>query len=105
MTLVQPAVDMVFRGRRVVRDRALIMAIVNRTPDSFYDRGATFADHAAKAAIAQAVAEGADMIDLGGVAASPGEEVTVQEEINRVVPTVEWIRATYPDVLISVDTW
>ncbi|GDY33435.1 dihydropteroate synthase [Gandjariella thermophila] len=99
------AVDLVFRGRRVVRDRALIMAIVNRTPDSFYDRGATFADDAAKAAIDRAVAEGADMIDVGGVAASPGDEVTVDEEIRRVVPTVEWIRATYPDVLISVDTW
>jgi dihydropteroate synthase len=95
----------VFRGRRVVRDRALIMAIINRTPDSFYDHGATFADDAAKAAIGKAVAEGADMIDVGGVAASPGDEVTVDEEIHRVVPTVEWIRATYPDVLISVDTW
>jgi dihydropteroate synthase len=81
------------------------MAIINRTPDSFYDRGATFADDAAKTAIDQAVTEGADMIDVGGVAASPGDEVTVAEEIRRVLPTVEWIRATYPDVLISVDTW
>lgn len=104
-TVGSSAVDLVFRGRRVVRDRALIMAIINRTPDSFYDRGATFADDAAKAAIDQAVTEGADMIDVGGVAASPGDEVTVEEEIHRVLPTVEWIRATYPDVLISVDTW
>jgi dihydropteroate synthase len=99
------AVDLVFRGRRVVRDRALVMAIVNRTPDSFYDHGATFADDAAKAAVEKAVADGADMIDIGGVTASPGAEVTVEEEIRRVVPTVEWIRATYPDVLISIDTW
>ena len=99
------AVELTFRGRRVARDRAMIMAIVNRTPDSFYDRGATFADDAAKAAVDRAVAEGAEMIDIGGVAASPGDEVTVEEEIRRVVPTVEWIKATYPDVLISVDTW
>lgn len=93
------------RGRRVVRDRALIMAIVNRTPDSFYDQGATFADEPAKAAVARAVAQGADIIDIGGVAASPGDEVDTEAEIARVVPTVEWIRATFPDVLISIDTW
>jgi dihydropteroate synthase len=81
------------------------MAIVNRTPDSFYDRGATFADDAAKASIDRAIAEGADLIDVGGVAASPGAEVTVEEEIRRVVPTVEWIRSRHADVLISVDTW
>ncbi|MGH8966107.1 MAG: dihydropteroate synthase, partial [Actinomycetes bacterium] len=81
------------------------MAIVNRTPDSFYDHGATFGDEAAKAAIDRAVAEGADMIDIGGVAASPGDTVTAEEEIRRVVPTVEWIRERHPDVVISIDTW
>jgi dihydropteroate synthase len=99
------AVDMVFRGHRVTRDRALVMAIVNRTPDSFYDRGATFAEDAAKAAISRAVDEGADMVDLGGVTASPGDEVTAEEEIARVVPLVEWARNRHPDLLISIDTW
>jgi dihydropteroate synthase len=99
------AADLVIRGRRPVRDRALVMAIVNRTPDSFYDQGATFDDDAAKAAIDRAVAEGADMIDIGGVAASPGEDVDVEEEIRRVVPTVEYIRERYPDIVISIDTW
>lgn len=99
------AVDMVFRGRRVVRDRALIMAIVNRTSDSFYDQGATFDEDAAKAAIDRAVTEGADIIDLGGVTASPGTEVTTQEEIDRVVPMVEWTHTRHPDTLISIDTW
>jgi dihydropteroate synthase len=97
--------ELVIRGRQPVRDRALVMAIVNRTPDSFYDHGATFADDPAKAAINRAVAEGADMIDIGGVAASPGDDVDVDEEIRRVVPTVEYIRERYPDVVISVDTW
>ena len=97
--------ELVIRGRRPVRDRALVMAIVNRTPDSFYDQGATFADDAATAAIDRAVAEGADMIDIGGVAASPGDEVDVDEEIRRVVPTVEYIRERYPDIVISIDTW
>lgn len=99
------AVDLVFRGRRVVRDRALVMAIVNRTPDSFYDQGATFAEDAARSAVQRAAAEGADVIDIGGVTASPGAEVDAEEEIQRVLPTVQWTRATYPDLLISVDTW
>lgn len=94
-----------FLGRPVAGDRALIMAIVNRTPDSFYDRGATFSDDAAKAAVARVIDEGADVIDVGGVKAGPGGVVDPQEEIARVVPFIEWLRATYPDQLISVDTW
>lgn len=92
-------------GRPVATDRALVMAIVNRTPDSFYDRGATFTDDAALAAVDRAVAEGADLVDIGGVKAGPGDLVDTAEEIRRVVPFVAAIRERYPDVLISVDTW
>jgi len=81
------------------------MAIVNRTPDSFYDRGAAFTDEAAKAAAHRVIEEGADVIDVGGVKAGPGDAVDADEEIARVVPFVEWLRDTYPDQLISVDTW
>ncbi|GAB3242237.1 dihydropteroate synthase [Mycolicibacterium hippocampi] len=94
-----------FLGRPVAGDRALIMAIVNRTPDSFYDRGATFTDDAAKQAVHRVVGEGADVVDVGGVKAGPGHTVDVAEEINRVVPFIEWLRAEFPDQLISVDTW
>ncbi|BBX68896.1 dihydropteroate synthase [Mycolicibacterium psychrotolerans] len=94
-----------FLGRPVAGDRALIMAIVNRTPDSFYDRGATFTDEAAKQAAHRVVADGADIVDVGGVKAGPGQTVGVDEEIARVVPFIEWLRATFPDQLISVDTW
>lgn len=92
-------------GRPVAADRALVMAIVNRTPDSFFDRGATFTDEAALAAVDRAVAEGADLVDIGGVKAGPGEVVDAAEEVRRVVPFVAAIRERYPDVLISVDTW
>ena len=81
------------------------MAIVNRTPDSFYDRGATFTDDAAKAAVQRAIDEDADMIDVGGVKAGPGDGVDADQEIARVVPFIEWLRETYPTQLISVDTW
>jgi dihydropteroate synthase len=89
----------------VATDRALVMAIVNRTPDSFYDQGATFSDGAALARVDAAVAEGADILDIGGVKAGPGADVDVAEEVRRVVPFVEEVRARHPSVVISVDTW
>jgi len=98
-------VQSTFLGKPVAGDRALIMAIVNRTPDSFYDRGATFTDEAAKAAVHRVVEEGADVIDIGGVKAGPGGPVGPDEEAARVVPFIEWLRSAYPQQLISVDTW
>ncbi|MDF0530044.1 dihydropteroate synthase [Tsukamurella sp. 8F] len=81
------------------------MAIVNRTPDSFYDRGSYFADDAAIARVGAAVAEGADLVDVGGVKAGPGQEVDSAEEIRRTVPFIARIREAHPDLIISVDTW
>lgn len=92
-------------GRPVAVDRALVMAIVNRTPDSFYDQGATFSDSAAMAAVDRAVDEGADLVDIGGVKAGPGDLVDTDEEIRRVIPFVAAIRDKFPDLLISIDTW
>jgi dihydropteroate synthase len=83
----------------------VIMAIVNRTPDSFYDQGATFTDEPALERVARAVAEGAEIIDVGGVKAGPGEEVSAQEEIRRTAGFVAEVRRRHPDVVISVDTW
>lgn len=84
---------------------AQVMAIVNRTPDSFYDKGATFAADKAISRIDDAVAAGATIIDIGGVKAGPGDEVTVAEETERVVPLIAAARSRHPDVTISVDTW
>ena len=81
------------------------MAVINRTPDSFFDAGATYELGAALAAADRAVAEGAGILDVGGVKAGPGDEVTVAEEIRRVRPLVAALRARYPGVVISVDTW
>ncbi|WP_253827589.1 dihydropteroate synthase [Prauserella aidingensis] len=87
------------------RDRPLVMAIVNRTPDSFYDRGATYAADEALAAAERALADGADIIDVGGVKAGPGADVDVDEETRRVVPFVTRLRERFPEAVISVDTW
>ncbi len=82
-----------------------VMAIVNRTPDSFFDHGATFAQDAALRAVDRAVAEGATIVDIGGVKAGPGPEVSVAEEIDRTVGTIAAVRAGHPDLVISIDTW
>jgi len=93
-----------FRGK-VLPETSLVMAIVNRTPDSFFDRGRTFALDAALDRVDQVVDEGAHVIDIGGVKAAPGEEVTLDEEIHRVVDLVLAVRERHPDVVISVDTY
>ncbi len=80
------------------------MGILNRTPDSFYDRGATFDLDALLRRADQLVAEGADMLDVGGVKAGPGPEVTEAEELDRVVPSIAALAARV-DVPLSVDTW
>jgi dihydropteroate synthase len=79
------------------------MAIVNRTPNSFFDRGATFAFDDALAAAMAAERDGADIVDVGGVPFGHGPAVSREEEIARVVPLIEAIREI-SDVAISVDT-
>ncbi|MCL2582190.1 MAG: dihydropteroate synthase [Streptosporangiales bacterium] len=86
-------------------ERTLVMAIVNRTPDSFYRPGSTWDETAAMERVHEAVAEGADIIDIGGVPAKPGDEVSPEEEIRRTVPFIAAVREAHPDVVISVDTW
>ena len=84
--------------------RAVVMGILNRTPDSFYDQGSyfEFEDFLRKAE--QLVVDGADFLDVGGVKAGPGEEVGEQEELDRVVPAIEALRSRF-DLPLSVDTW
>lgn len=93
-------------GRREFADDELvIMAIVNRTPDSFFDQGAFVDDAAAFDAVDRAVDEGAAIVDFGGVKAGPGEPVDAAEEIRRTAGFVSAVRDRHPDLVISVDTW
>lgn len=86
-----------------VATRALVMGILNRTPDSFFDKGATFHLDALLRRAEQLVAEGADILDVGGVKAGPGPHVSEAEELERVVPAVEALHARF-DIPLSVDT-
>jgi dihydropteroate synthase len=93
-------------GERVhdLSTRTLVMGILNRTPDSFYDQGATFTLDALLRRAETLVADGADLLDVGGVKAGPGPDVSDPEELDRVIPTIEALvrRLGLP---VSVDTW
>jgi dihydropteroate synthase len=84
--------------------RSLVMGILNRTPDSFYDRGSYWDLDAFYARAAQLVADGADLLDVGGVKAGPGPAVSEAEELERVVPAIAGLGQRF-DVALSVDTW
>jgi dihydropteroate synthase len=93
-------------GRCAFGDEAtLMMAIVNRTPDSFFDKGATWAEDKAFERVAEVVAQGAEIVDIGGIKAAPGVEIGAAEEKARVVDFVARVRESFPGLVISVDTW
>ncbi|WP_425582818.1 dihydropteroate synthase [Terrabacter ginsenosidimutans] len=100
------ASPLVLRGKRFDAASPAVMAIVNRTRDSFFS-GNRHADlESARAAFVDAVELGADLVDVGGVrAGQEGEVVDAEEEIRRVVPFLQWARSEHPDVLLSLDTW
>lgn len=80
------------------------MGILNRTPDSFYDKGSYFGFDEFLRRAEEVVEQGADIADIGGVKAGPGEPVSLQEELDRVVPAVAALADRF-DIAISVDTW
>lgn len=97
---------LVLRGQAFDAGRPAVMAIINRTTDSFF-AGNRHADlDSAKRALDAAVEAGADIVDIGGVrAGQEGEVVTAEQEVERVVPFLEHARAAHPDLILSLDTW
>ena len=97
---------LVLRDRTFDASAPAVMAIINRTRDSFFV-GNRHADlDSAKRALDDAVDAGADIVDIGGVrAGQDGEHVSAAEEIDRVAPFLEHARAAYPDLVLSLDTW
>jgi dihydropteroate synthase len=87
-----------------IRAHTIVMGILNRTPDSFYDRGATWDFDAFLRRAEQLVADRAELLDVGGVKAGPGPEVSEAEELDRVVPAIAALYDRF-DVALSVDTW
>ena len=94
------------RGRTFDASHPAVMAIVNRTPDSFW-AGNRHADlDSARRYLDEAVARGADIVDVGGVrAGQEGEAVTAEQELDRVLPFLARVREDHPDLVVSLDTW
>jgi dihydropteroate synthase len=104
-SLAQIHPQRILAGRRFDFSRQVaVMAIVNRTPDSFYDKGKTFGLDEAVAAAHAAMAHGADWVDIGGVPFARGTQVSAADEIDRVVPVVEAL-CGQAGTVISVDTF
>ena len=83
-----------------------VMTIVNVTPDSFYDGSRTFTEEEIERRVMQAIAEGADMLDVGGYSSRPNaDEVSVDEECARVCRAMKVIRRICPEVAVSIDTF
>jgi len=87
-----------------VTSRALVMGILNRTRDSFFAPAATYELDALFERADELVVDGADVLDLGGVKAGPGDEVSEEEELDRVVPVVTELCRRF-DVPVSIDSW
>lgn len=93
-------------GRLIDLYRPVIMGILNRTPDSFFDGGRFSDENALLTQVEKMIREGAAIIDVGGASTRPGaEEVPQKEELRRVIPAIEAIKKHFPDTLISIDTW
>jgi dihydropteroate synthase len=103
VTTLSPVLEL--GGRRYdLTTRALVMGILNRTPDSFFDKGATWDWDAFWRRADEIVSEGADILDVGAVKAGPGPAVDEDEELSRLMPAVEGLVARF-DLPVSVDTW
>ncbi|MFT3971273.1 MAG: dihydropteroate synthase [Micropruina sp.] len=103
--LVEPT-PLTLRGRSFTAANPAVMGIVNRTPDSFYSSARYSSIDAGLDAVAAMVADGVDIVDVGGVrAGQQGNWVTADEEIERVLPFLEAVRTAHPELLISLDTW
>lgn len=95
------------KGRLICLDKPKVMGIVNLTPDSFFE-GSRVAKNRDSILLSaeKMIHEGADFLDLGGYSTRPGAtDISIQEEIDRVVPAIELIKKEFPEILVSVDTF
>lgn len=103
--MLNPKMTINCRGRLLSLESPLVMGILNVTPDSFYDGGRYDEQGAMLKQVETMLAEGADMIDVGGMSSRPGARViSEEEEMRRVLPVVEALSRTFPGVVLSIDT-
>jgi len=94
------------RGRLVDLSTPKIMGIINATPDSFYSKSRVATSDDLKIRIEQMIEDGFDIIDIGAYSSRPNaEHISQEEELNRLLPLVEFIKKEYPNLLVSIDTF
>lgn len=94
------------RGRLVSLDEPQVMGILNVTPDSFFATSRCRSEEEIRQRVCMMRREGATMVDIGAYSSRPGaEEVSVEEELRRLLPAVGIVREEWPDAIISVDTF
>ena len=94
------------KGNLLDLTKPRIMGILNLTPDSFYDGGRYNSEKKVDNQVAKMIDEGVDIIDVGGYSSRPGaKDISIDEEIKRVVPTIKFLKKKYPDLVLSIDTY
>ena len=105
-TIFNSNITLNYQGKLIEFDTPIIMGIVNTTPDSFYEGSRVESTNQIIEQVNQFVKEGVDIIDVGGYSSRPGaDEVSEEEEINRILPAIKLIRQTFKNLLISIDTF
>ena len=94
------------KGNLLDLNKPKIMGILNVTPDSFFDGGLYDTEKKVDIQVMSMIEDGMDILDVGGYSSRPGaKEISINEEINRVIPVVKFLRKTYPKLILSVDTF
>jgi dihydropteroate synthase len=93
-------------GRLICIDKPMVMGIVNVTPDSFYDGGKYNREKTLIERVTKIVEEGADFVDIGGYSTRPGaSQISMEEELERLLPAVRMVKKHFPDIAVSIDTF
>ena len=94
------------KGKIISLEKPLIMGIINATPDSFFEGHLNNSEEKVLEKVEKMIQEGADMIDIGGQSTRPGSKrVSLEDEIQRVIPYINFVHKNFPDTIISVDTY
>ena len=94
------------KGKLISTDVPLVMGIINATPDSFYEGDLNKGSAGILALVLKMIADGADILDIGGMSTRPGSSaISAEEEWSRVIPVIEQIHKNFPEIIISIDTY
>lgn len=94
------------KGNLLDLKKPKIMGILNVTPDSFFDGGLYNTEKKVDDHVKKMIEDGIDILDVGGYSSRPGaKEISINEEIDRIIPVIKFVRKNYPKLILSVDTF